>query len=211
VYQHTLERTQPKSFKGLSEAIDSVVCGKNKHLHHEIRQAGLQAFLDTRRVGSVQVLNTIGNPRGIQLSDLFQAINTLYISLPSAGNHALSGMIGRLILGSLFDAAAFVKRIVPVLVIIDEWQKLVAGGLLETLLTQARSCGVALILVNQTLEDLVTKEKDFRPTMKACCRCHWQFGEANPQRQVELSEQGGTYEDVEVVSTMGLTGPHIVK
>lgn len=205
VEQRTFERTDVKSFRGLSEAIHHLIIhGKRDDIHSDIRAAGLQAYLDTRRMASVQALNVVGNPHGIDLCSVFETPQVLYFSLPSAVSHDVAGAIFRLVLFGLFDAAGHVSRQVPVVLFADEFQRGISQGL-ETVLQQARSCGIGLVLANQTIHDLVTKEKDFRPTMKACCRLHWQYGEASPDMQLELSETGGTYPDIEETETIERT------
>lgn len=204
--QFVLERADVKTPRGLAEAVHHfVVDGNKRDVHHDIRSAGLQAYLDLRRIGSVQALNVIGNPNGIDLASFYETPQVLYIRLPSAGNHALAGVICRLILGALLDVAPFSRRIVKITVVIDEFHRAIAAGMLETVMTQARSMGISLVLANQTSEDLHTREKDFRPTLRACCRLHWLFGFGSPTEQEVFAKTSGFAKTIEKSITRSIT------
>lgn len=202
VMTRVFERHHPRNIAHLAKLIEEAILdGRSKTLHSEIRRAGLQAQLDCGRMGRIQALGQIGNPYGIQLGDLFERPQVLYLCLPSGGNHSMAGAVCRLFLGALFDAAAFAKRNNPVMVVIDEATSVITGTLMQELITQSRSLGIHWVIANQTRQDMQTKDKDFRHTLLSCCCTHWHFGEPVKEIQLELAKTGGTYKAIDVSET----------
>ncbi len=52
------------------------------------------------------------------------------------------------------------------LLVIDEFQQMLAPGVLQLALRQARSLGISVILLNKTVDDLKTNKNNFVPTVE---------------------------------------------
>lgn len=191
--RHNFERHADsiRSFKGLSEAVFALSTKKaESDIPHDVRQAGLQAWLDTRRLAGVEPLNVCGNTQGIDLCALFEEPQVLYFRLHSAIMGDLAGMVFRLLLHGIFDFAAHVRRKNRVLVVADEFQRGIGPGL-EEVFQQARSCGIGLLLANQSLQALAGEHHDFTDLVLNACRVQWAFDITNPAEVKLFSETGG--------------------
>jgi hypothetical protein len=163
-----------QTFRELAERVNYTVANaKKRDLHSELRNAGVhvQAVLD--RLGSFDALNVApGTPNAegvhehaINLADVFQRPQVLYFHLSSTLAAGSSPEIARLLVYSLLCAATQTKRRHQVFLVIDEFQRMVAHNV-ESMLQQARSMGVGVILANQSLQDL----GELIPSVEANCR-----------------------------------------
>ena len=105
----------------------------------------------------------------IEFADAFKSPCHYYFAVGAIKNSLLAGEVGRLIAAALLNAAAATRhRRTRVLLVIDEFQELVAdGGALGLLLYQARSLGVGVILCNQNTSQLVMPDSDLRSIIEA--------------------------------------------
>ncbi len=129
------------NFAGLLREVGAVIAetGRSAELRSEIRAAANQAWIDIRRMAHLQALNVVGSPHGIDLCSLFETPQIVYVGLPEGVMHELGGHIARLFVYSLFDAAAHVRRHIPVTILWDEFQLALARGV-DTVL-QGRQVG----------------------------------------------------------------------
>lgn len=83
----------------------------------------------------------------------------------------------------------------PVFLVVDEFQRIVAGNL-EYILQLARSMNVGVILANQSMEDLRTRTTDLIPTLEANCRYRqWFAVSSSDDRARVVANSGETLED----------------
>ncbi len=72
---------------------------------------------------------------------------------------------------------------------IDEFQRVV-GNSTEQLFTQSRD-SLVLLLANQSLVDLRTRDRDYGHLVQTCCRIHWTFNVSDPEEQKFIVETSG--------------------
>ncbi|HRA90230.1 MAG TPA: hypothetical protein PK992_19230 [Planctomycetaceae bacterium] len=83
----------------------------------------------------------------------------------------------------------------PVFLVVDEFQRIVAGNL-EYILQRARSMNVGVILANQSMEDPRTRATDLIPTLEANCRYRqWFAVSSSDDRARVVANSGETMED----------------
>jgi len=103
----------------------------------------------------------------IDLGDVFCSPRVVYFYLPAALESVAVAEIARLALYNLLTAAVGAEGKRPqVFLFIDEFQQIVSNNL-EIVLRQARKFGIGMILANQALADLKTKEVDLTPIVSA--------------------------------------------
>ncbi len=190
-FQRVFERwPNIRSFRELLDAVGRVIMHeKHDGLHPAIREAGLEGWLGARRLAAIEPLNVVGNAQGMRLSSSFRTPQVIFWRHSSAIENDIVGITCRLWIHSFFSAAAQSQRPVFVVLILDEFQRAVAKSL-AVIVEQARSLGIALILANQTIQALVTKDADFRPTI-SLCRVQWNFNVADPVEQLRVAETSG--------------------
>lgn len=169
-----------------------------KELHPEIRRAGVHVHEVLKRLGSFESLNVTNTARydesvlrdGIDMGDVFQQPQGLYFHLPATIAPGSSPEIARLIVYFLMSAAATVQRRHQVYLVIDEFQRMVAGNI-EYILQLARSMDISVILANQGMQDLKTSSSDLIPTIDANCRYRQWFGVSAFEDRQRLIESSG--------------------
>jgi type IV secretory pathway TraG/TraD family ATPase VirD4 len=95
--------------------------------------------------------------------------------------------IGRLVNYMLLAASTQTERKHPVFLVIDEFQRMVAGNL-EYMLQLARSMGIGVILANQSMEDLKKSSVNLIPAIEANCRLRQWFS-VSCQRRPRTTDQ----------------------
>ncbi|WP_425395430.1 hypothetical protein [Aeoliella sp.] len=140
-------------------------------LSRQVKQDGEHPRLMLRRLGMVDALNARSTnsqevlDRAIQLHRLFQVPTVLHCRLPAVTDPVGNPEIGRVILSSLFAAAAHTTdRSVKCVVFIDEFQRLTSRQL-DLILQQARSQGIGIVLTNQSSADLVAVDPHMADTL----------------------------------------------
>jgi hypothetical protein len=88
---------------------------------------------------------------------------------------------------------------------IDEFAVL-AGPAFETIVQQARSMKIALVLANQSLWDLHKAQYDLIPTLEECTRCRRFFSAIGRRQRDDLMEASGDTIDYLLSSTEGDNG-----
>ncbi len=105
----------------------------------------------------------------IDLADFFRRPQLAYFHLSSTIAPGSAPALARFVTFFLLASATSAQRNVPVYLVIDEFQRMVARNF-EYMLQLARSMGVRIILANQSMEDLKTSSTDLIPTIEANCR-----------------------------------------
>lgn len=99
--------------------------------------------------------------------------------------------VAKLALHSLLTAAILNKnREHQVYLFVDEFQQIVSADL-EIVLRMARDSGIAAILCNQTISDLVTHAADLRPTVQANTRYKQIFSATDLLQQDDVIKSSG--------------------
>ena len=200
VLYHTL-RTFPAidRFEDLAHRVGMIARDASpRELHPEIRRAGVHVHEVLKRLGSFESLNVTNTVRygedvlrdAIDMGDLFQRPQGLYFHLPATLAPGSSPEIARLAVYFLMSAAARVERKHQVYLVIDEFQRMVAGNI-EYILQLARSMDISVILANQTMQDLKTSTTDLIPTIDANCRYRQWFGVSAFEDRQRLVESSG--------------------
>ena len=178
VLHHTI-KTFPniKSFREMSDRCNYVLNNSDsKDLHPDIRRAGIHVHEVLKRLAAFDALNVCAGKKpldvlenSIDLSDVFVKPQLHYFHLSSTLSPGASPALARLVTYFLLASAAKAKRNVPVYLVIDEFQRMVAQNT-EYMLQLARSMGVGVILANQSMEDLRTLKSNLIPAIEANCR-----------------------------------------
>ena len=204
ILHHAL-KTFPEvaNFSELADAIGEViVSAKKRELHPEIRKAGVHVHEVIKRLAACGPLNvtaaTEQDPaiasEAINLVQLFEQPHLLYFHLPATLSPSAAPEIARLANYMLLAAAAQTERKIPVYLVIDEFQRMVASNL-EYMLQLARSMGVGVILANQSLEDLKKSTTNLIPTVEANCRLRQWFAVSCSEDQERLMRGSGVTVD----------------
>ena len=96
----------------------------------------------------------------------------------------------------LLAASTQTKRKHQVYLVIDEFQRMVAGNL-EYMLQLARSMGVGVILANQSMEDLKKSSVNLIPPIEANCRLRQWFSVSSSEDRERLIQCSGETVDIE--------------
>jgi hypothetical protein len=96
------------------------------------------------------------------------------------------------------------ERRVPVYLVSDEFQRMVASNL-EYMLQLARSMGVGVILANQSMEDLKRSTTNLIPAVEANCRLRQWFSVSSIDDQKRLMHAGGVTVDQVLGETITTT------
>ncbi len=202
---HCAIKTFPNvaNFVELADCIGEVmVTAKKSELHPEIRKAGVHVHEVIKRLAACAPLNvTQSTPHhpgvfrdSINMVELFQEPQLMYFHLPATLSPSAAAEIGRLANYMLLAASTQTERRVPVYLVIDEFQRMVASNL-EYMLQLARSMGVGVILANQSLQDLKKGTTNLIPTVEANCRLRQWFGVSCSEDQERLIQNGGVTVD----------------
>jgi hypothetical protein len=90
----------------------------------------------------------------------------------------------------LLAAATKTTRSLPVFLVIDEFQRMVASNL-EYMLQLARSMGVGIIMANQSMEDLKKSTTNLIPAVESNCRLRQWFSVSSSDDRARLIELSG--------------------
>jgi hypothetical protein len=176
-------RWQVGSWVELDGCIDAVLSSPPAHgLDRTTVLGATQLRNDVHRLAQIPALNHPTSTIDLG-SDEPQAV---YWSFPR--KYATAGAICRMALYGNFAAADMGPKTNRIIVV-DEFQRVV-GNQLDLLFTQGRE-SIQLILANQGLSDLKTRDKDYAPTVQTCCRMHWTFNASDPAEQLFMAETSG--------------------
>ena len=204
ILHHTL-KTFPNisNFAELADCIGEVmVSAKKRELHPEIRKAGVHVHEVMKGLATCAPLNVTSSDahdpivarKAIKLQKCFQQPQLMYFHLPATTAPGAAPEIARLATYMLLAAAMKTERKVPVFLVIDEFQRMVASNL-EYVLQLARSLGVGVIIANQSLEDLRKSDQNLIPAVEANCRLRQWFGTSCREDQERLIASGGVTVD----------------
>jgi hypothetical protein len=188
-----------KSFKEFAECIGHVIFHPNKgQIHPEIRKAGVHVHEVMKRLAACEPLNVTESSghtvdvveQAIDLTQVFQQPQFIYGHLSATLSPSAAPEIARLFTYMLLAAATQTKRSCPVVLVIDEFQRMVAANL-EYMLQLARSMGVSVILANQSMEDLKKSTTNHIPTIEANCRLRQWLSVSSTDDQDRLIHSSG--------------------
>jgi len=191
------------SFEQLRDKLAYVISSPKRHgLDEKSKDAGNHVKMSVTRLASIAALNITDEctPNQAVADDcidptrLFQHPEAHYFSLSATLGPGSSPEIGRLASYMLLTAATLTERKVPVYLVIDEFQRMASKNL-DYLLQLARSMGVAVILANQSMQDLI--RYDLTSTLETNCRYRQWFAISGWDDQERLSKASG-----ETVDTM---------
>ena len=216
VLYHTIDKYPDiETFEELAERVGQVTFNaKREELHPEIRKAGSHAKVILDRLGSYEVLNVAPNrgypsdviSEAIDFTSVFHKPQFHYYHLSSTLAPGTSPEMARLVTYSLLAAATQQKNRIPVFLVIDEFQRMVARNI-EYMLQLARSMDVGVILANQTMDDLRTSTADLVPAIEANCRYRQWYSVSSEKDRRRLIEGSGETVDEQVTRTYA-SGPN---
>lgn len=163
-----------KSYSELNERINyELAHARSDELSKAVKKDGEQAALVIRRLSHVEMLNPNSNhsqaarDAGFDFGTLFNQQSLAFWGLNPLVAPIDSAEISRVVLGTLLATATSMQlRKRNVLLVIDEFQQMLAPGVLQLALRQARSLGISVILLNQTVDDLKSNKNNFVPTVE---------------------------------------------
>ncbi|WP_437191140.1 type IV secretory system conjugative DNA transfer family protein [Planctomicrobium sp. SH527] len=188
------------TFAELAECLKEVVMTSTnkRELHPEIKKAGVHVMEVMKRLAACQALNitstTERDPQvleqAIDFTKVFAEPQLHYFHLSATLSPSGAPEIARLVTYMLLAAATQTERRVPVFLVIDEFQRMVASNL-EYMLQLARSMGVGIILANQSMEDLKKSATNLIPPIEANCRLRQWFSVSSTDDQERLINGSG--------------------
>ncbi len=190
------------SFEELAEKIGYVIARPKAHgIDEKSRDAGNHVKMTVTRLASIAALNIDekSTPSDevlencIDPSRLFQAPEAHYYSMSATLGPGSSPEVGRLATYMLMMTSSLTERKVPVYLIIDEFQRMASRNL-DYLLQLARSMGIAVILANQSMQDL--QRYDLVSVLETNCRYRQWFAISGWDDQERLSHHSGETVDV---------------
>jgi hypothetical protein len=199
-----------QNFRELEDCIGNVITvAKKRDLHPEIRKAGVHVQEVIKRLASCEPLNVTSSTghdaqiieQAIDLTQPFREPQLLYFHLSATLSPSGAPEIARLVNYILLAASTQTERKHQVYLVIDEFQRMVAGNL-EYMLQLARSMGVGVILANQSMEDLHKSTINLIPAIEANCRLRQWFSVSSSDDQVRLIRSSGETVDVEFGRTV---------
>ena len=191
------------NFEQLRDKLAYVISSPKRHgLDDKSKDAGNHVKMSVTRLASIAALNITDDSTPNQAvadfcidpTRLFLHPEAHYFSLSATLGPGSSPEIGRLASYMLLTAATLTERKVPVYLVVDEFQRMASRNL-DYLLQLARSMGVAVILANQSMQDLV--RYDLTSTLETNCRYRQWFAISGWDDQERLSRASG-----ETVDTM---------
>lgn len=161
------------------------------HLYAQLRRlADYEQLLVTN---DGRYLNEVIND-SINLSDVFQRPQMLYLHLSTSLGMGSAPALARLFTYLLLTAAGTTERRCRVYLVVDEFQRMVADNL-EYIMQMARSMDVGLVLANQSMTDLHTRRSDMISIVETNCRFRqWFDVPAEEDRRRLTSVAGETVE-----------------
>ena len=191
------------NFEQLRDKLAYVISSPKRHgLDDKSKDAGNHVKMSVTRLASIAALNITDDCTPNQAvadfcidpTRLFLHPEAHYFSLSATLGPGSSPEIGRLASYMLLTAATLTERKVPVYLVVDEFQRMASRNL-DYLLQLARSMGVAVILANQSMQDLV--RYDLTSTLETNCRYRQWSAISGWDDQERLSRASG-----ETVDTM---------
>ena len=214
ILYHTL-KTFPhvSTFSELADCIAEVtVSASKRELHPEIRKAGVHVMEVMKRLAACTPLNVTPEAeqdravvaQAIDFTQVFTRPQLQYFHLSATLSPSGAPEIARLVTYMLLAAATQTKRSVPVFLVIDEFQRMVASNL-EYMLQLARSMGVGVILANQSMEDLKHSTTNLIPAIEANCRLRQWFSVSSTDDQERLMQGSGVTVDYSLGRSVSCT------
>ncbi|HBE71966.1 MAG TPA: hypothetical protein DDW52_27825 [Planctomycetaceae bacterium] len=194
---------ETSNFEQLRDKIAYVISSPKRHgLDDKSKDAGNHVKMSVTRLASIPALNITDDCSPNQAvadlcidpTQLFLHPEAHYFSLSATLGPGSSPEIGRLASYMLLTAATLTERNLPVYLVVDEFQRMASRNL-DYLLQLARSMGVAVILANQSMQDLI--RYDLTSTLETNCRYRQWFAISGWDDQERLSKASG-----ETVDTM---------
>ncbi len=191
------------NFEQLRDKLAYVISSPKRHgLDEKSKDAGNHVKMAVTRLASIAALNITDDctpnqtvaEHCIDPTRLFEHPEAHYFSLSATLGPGSSPEIGRLASYMLLTAATLTERKVPVYLVVDEFQRMASRNL-DYLLQLARSMGVAVVLANQSMQDLI--RYDLTSTLETNCRYRQWFAISGWDDQERLSKASG-----ETVDTM---------
>ena len=186
------------SFEELAGILNDV--NSLQGIDRELRQAGAHLGATVNRLADAEAMNVVPNngypqsvvDASIEFTDVFREPQVVQFHLTSTIGTTSSAEMARIALYSLITAATAVppKQRVQTFVVIDEFQRIIAGNI-EMLLQLARSLNIGIILANQSLMDLKTASTDLIPAISANTRFRQIFAASNLEEQERISRGSG--------------------
>lgn len=198
-----------KNFEQLRDRIAFVISRPKSHgLDDKSRDAGNHVRMSVTRLAAIASLNISDEctpnaevlRHNIDPTRLFASAEAHYFSLSTTLGPGSSPEIARLATYMLLTAATMTDRSVPVYLVIDEFQRMASRNL-DYLLQLARSMGVAVILANQSMQDL--KRYDLISTLETNCRYRQWFAISGWDDQDRLSQASG--ETIDTLDSVSVT------
>lgn len=186
-----------QSFEELRDKLSFVLARPQSHgLDEKCRDAANHIKMIVTRLASLLPVNITTdispNPDVadgcIDPSQLFDHPEAHFYSLSSTLGPGSSPEIGRLATFLLMTTATLSDNRIPVYLVIDEFQRMATRNL-DYLLQLARSMDVAVILANQSMQDL--HRYDLIPTLQTNCRYRQWFAISGWDDQDEISKASG--------------------
>jgi hypothetical protein len=146
---------------------------KPDELTASMKRDGEHVAMIVSRLAKAEFLNYDNSTSGkatnsaLQLEELFNNQGLVYAGLNCLKGQVASPELARIIFGSVLACSTAVQRKQKLVVVIDEFQQMVAPGVLQLALRQARSLGISVILANQTVADLSTRKNNFAATVES--------------------------------------------
>jgi hypothetical protein len=159
----------------------------------DVRDAGhLTAIVN--RLAAVAPLNEVrpeGSPRRIEVADILNTKQVVYLNLKSAQEPLAAASIARLFLWSLFSCAAHSPaRDNRVYLVIDEFQQIIADAI-KLVFEQIRGLGVTLVPVHQTGGQLLRQGTDLADTVDSCTAVKHVLRASDPRTVKRIAEMSG--------------------
>ncbi len=158
---------------------------------HLITTVGMLAAIDALNVRPNDAADEEIFARRIDMSEVVANPNVVYFHLKTQLQEATMSEVAKLALFSLLTAAVLnPARDHQVYLFVDEFQQIVSSDI-EIVLRMARDSGIATILANQTISDLVTHDADLRPTVQANTRFKLVYSATDLAQQDDVIKASG--------------------
>lgn len=204
VLDHTNQKyPQISSYQELHERLLYELAHAGPHeLSKKVKEDGEHVALVIRRLKFVEMFNPMSHHSvssrnaALDFGNLFTAQGLAYWGLNPLISAISASEISRVVLGTLLAAATSAKiRKRNLLLVIDEFQQMVAPGVLQLALRQARSLGITVLLLNQTVDDLKTTKNNFIPTVEANTAIQLWLNAAGRDSIDQIQRLGGKFVD----------------
>ena len=190
------------NFEELRDRIQHVITSPKRYgLDDKSRDAGNHVKMTVTKLATVAALNITEDctpnaaafEQRIDPTQLFQRPEALYFSLSATLGPGSSPEIARFATYMLLTTATLTRNRTPVYLVVDEFQRMASRNL-DYLLQLARSMDVAVILANQSMEDL--RSTGLVPTLETNCRYRQWFAVSGWDDQDRLSRASGETVDL---------------